>query len=83
MGSGEIEDPQFRLTFGPLSRLSHAVDNLELARQTVANCSFYIMTSNFKELMVRKGLVLYEKDELTNLLAVINEKAGELAGAHV
>ena len=57
------------------------MDNLELARQTVDNCSFYIMTNDFNEMKVSKGLILYEQDELRNLLAVIDEKAGDLAGA--
>ena len=79
-GSGEIEGQNFGMSITPVGRLARAIDNLEVAHHNVLNCSIHIMKSDYNEVTISKGLVLYEQADLTKLVEVVEAKTAQPTG---
>ena len=79
-GSGEIEGQNFGVSVTPVGRLARAIDNLEVAHRNVLNCSIHIMNSDYHEVSISKGLVLYEQADLEKLFELVDAKTAQPTG---
>ena len=80
LGSGIVEDTSLEMSFTPIGRVCAAMNSAETAIQNVRSCSIFIVKSDFSEAIISKGLVMYEQQDLQELIETINERSARPTG---
>ena len=79
IGSGQVEDVRLGFSVTPVGRVRNAMKMAETAHQNAVNCSIQLVTRR-GNVIISKGLVLYEQADLEQLITTINEKQAESSG---
>jgi hypothetical protein len=79
LGAGTVENVRLEFCVTPVGRIRNAMRMIEQAHQNAVNCSIHLVTGR-GTVTVSKGLVLYEREDLEQLITMINDKQAAHSG---